>query len=211
MDTIHEQSDYPKAATLESFRAMVQESSKKFDLQMEKSRKEADLEMQEIRQIIKENTRESKERSKEIDKKISKLGERFGEMTEYLVVPNLVEKFRKLGFDFRKCHQNEEIIDRENDIITEVDITLENSEKVMIIEVKTKPSTDDVKDHIERMKKIRRHADLHGDKRRFLGTIAGMVIKENVRDFIHKNGFFAIEPSGETFVILPPKREAKEW
>jgi hypothetical protein len=81
----------------------------------------------------------------------------------------------------------------------------------MIVEVKSKPSLDDVKDHIERMETVRRHADLHGDKRKFLGAVAGMVIKKNVQDFILKTGFYLIEPSGETFTITPPIGAPKEW
>jgi hypothetical protein len=189
MDTIHEQSNYPKAATFESVWAALQETDR----------------------MIKENAQEARERSKEIDKKISDLGSRFGEMTEYMVVPNLVTKFRELGFVFEKTYLETTIKDRENNFIAEVDITLENGDKVMIVEVKTKPSIDDIKDHVERMEKVRCHADLHGDKRKFLGAIAGLVIKENVQDFARKNGFYMIQPSGETFIIIPPEGEAKEW
>jgi hypothetical protein len=45
----------------------------------------------------------------------------------------------------------------------------------MIVEVKTKPYIGDITEHLERMKKIRSYADLHNDKRKFLGAIAGMV------------------------------------
>ena len=37
----------------------------------------------------------------------------------------------------------------------------------MLVEVKTKPTTKDVQDHIKRLKKMRKYADLHGDKRTF--------------------------------------------
>jgi hypothetical protein len=34
---------------------------------------------------------------------IGKLGNRFGEMVEYMVVPNLISKFHELGFVFEKA------------------------------------------------------------------------------------------------------------
>jgi hypothetical protein len=83
----------------------------------------------------------------------------------------------------------------------------------MIVEVKSKPTTEDVTEHIERMQKVRAHADLHGDKRVFLGAIAGMIIKDNLKQFVLKSGFYVIEPSGDTFTITAPKGEysPREW
>jgi hypothetical protein len=142
---------------------------------------------------------------------IGKLGGRFGEMIEYMVMPNLIEKFQEFGFVFTRAFRDVVIKDKENNIFTEIDITLENGDKVMIVEVKSKPTTEDIADHIERMEKVRAHANLHNDNRKYLGAIAGMVFNDNVKVFAMKNGFFVIEPSGETFNITKPNGEPKEW
>ena len=81
----------------------------------------------------------------------------------------------------------------------------------MVTKVKTKPSAEDIIEHMERMKKIRAHADLHGDRRIFYGAVAGMVFNDNEKAFAMKNGFYVIEPSGETFIITPPQGQPKEW
>jgi len=169
-----------------------------------------------IKETLKETDRQMKEtdrKMKETDKKISNLGDRFGEIVEYMVMPSLVGKFRELGFEFTKAYPETEIKDIKNNIITEVDITLENGDKVMIVEVKSKPNTKDISDHIKRMEKVKAHANLHNDNRIYLGAIAGMVIKENVKTFALKNGFYVIEPSGEEFVITEPKGiySPREW
>ena len=159
--------------------------------------------------------RESQEKTERIvennAKLIGKLGGRFGEMIEYMVMPNLINKFRELGFVCTKAYQQATIKDEKNNIITEIDITLENGDKVIIVEVKSKPTTENIIEHIDRMEKIRSHADLHGDKRTFLGAIAGMVFNDNEKTFAMKNGFYVIEPSGETFIITPPNDKPKEW
>jgi hypothetical protein len=36
-------------------------------------------------------------------------------------------------------------------------------------------------------------------------------MSENVKNYVLKQGFFAIEPSGETFIIIPPNGQPKEW
>jgi 5-methylcytosine-specific restriction endonuclease McrBC regulatory subunit McrC len=61
-------------------------------------------------------------------------------MVEYMVIPNLIAKLHDLGFVFEKAYPDAEIKDKKNNIFTEVDITLENGDKVMIVEVKSKPT-----------------------------------------------------------------------
>jgi hypothetical protein len=169
----------------------------------------------EIWAILRENAqgmKELRESQKETDRQIQKtdgqlgkLGNRFGEIVEYIVMPNLVAKFRELRFEFTKAAPDVVITDKEHDISVEVDAFLENGDKVMIVEIKTKPTTGHVKDHIKRMEKLRQYADLHNDKRIYLGAIAGVVFGENVSTYALKNGFYVIEPSGDTFNIIEPK------
>jgi len=177
---------------------------------------ETDRIVKETAEQMKETDRQMKEtdrQMKETNRQISKLGGRFGEMIEYMVLPNLVHKFRDLGFEFTKGYHSAEFKDYKNNIVTEVDITLENGDKVMFVEVKSKPDINDIKDHVERMGKMRRHGDLHGDKRKFLGAVAGMVFNDDVKTFAMKNGFYLIVPSGETFDITVPEGEysPREW
>jgi hypothetical protein len=123
---------------------------------------------------------------------------------------------RNSGNDFHQASQNSDVSDRTNNIFLEIDVKLENGDKVMLIEVKTKPTTKDVQDHIKRLEKMRKYADLHGDcglksGRTFLGAVAGVVMRDNVKEYILKQGFFLIEPPGETFIIIPPDNKPKEW
>ncbi len=114
-------------------------------------------------------------------------------------------------FDFYEASQNKVVYDDEKQIIYEIDHFLENDEKAMLVEIKTKLTTEDVKDHIKRLKKMRMTADVKGDKRTFLGAVAGVVMTSHVKKYALKQGFFVIEPSGETFNITPPEGSPKEW
>jgi len=170
----------------------------------------------ETERLMKENAASQKETERLIKdnaKEIGKLGGRFGEMVEYMVVPNLLAKFHELGFVFEKAHQHTSIEDNKNNIFTEIDITLENGDKVMIVEVKSKPKTEDISEHIERMEKVRAYANIHNDKRKYLGAVAGMVFNKNEKKFAMKNGFYVIEPSGDTFIITAPEGDYSphEW
>jgi flagellar motor protein MotB len=183
-------------ATLQEVAAMqketdriMRENAAKFDLQM----KETDKQM------------------KETDKKIGKLSNRFGEVVEYMVAPKLCEKFGEMGLHFLKSNSGTIISDYVNKIFLEIDVMLENLDKAMLVEAKVKPTTEDVKEHIERLEKMRKYADLHGDTRAFLGTLAGVVVTPNVKEYALGQGFYVIEPSGETFSITPPNGQPKEW
>jgi len=162
-------------------------------------------------QEVGEKQKETDRIVKENAVQIGKLSKRMGEVVEHMVAPNLREKFRELGYDFPKANPNSDVSDHKNNIHLEIDVMLENGDKAMLVEVKVKPTTEDVQDHIKRLEKMRVYADLHSEKRTFLGAVAGVVISDNVKEYILKQGFFVIEPSGETFNIIPPNNKPKEW
>jgi hypothetical protein len=148
---------------------------------------------------------------KETDKKIKILNNCLDEISHYILMPYLTEKFRELGFVFTRACPRSSIEDKKNNIFIYTDIILENSDKVMIVEVESKPTADDITDHIDRMEKLRIHADLCNDNRKYLGAIAGMIMSDSEKTFAFKNGFYVIEPSGETFNITPPDGQPREW
>jgi ATP-dependent 26S proteasome regulatory subunit len=148
---------------------------------------------------------ETEKQMKETDKRVGELTNRFGEMVEHMVVPNLLSKFNELGLSFTKAYPNAKIADQEHNIFTEVDVFLENGDKVLAVETKTKPTFDHIDGHVERMEKLRRYADLHGDKRKYLGAVAGVVFGGSEKTYALKKGFYVIEPSGDTFTIIEPK------
>ena len=157
------------------------------------------------------NQRETDRQMKEYNKRFGEFTNRFGEVVEYMIAPNLRDKFRELGINFPQSHSGTRVDDHENNIHFEIDVKLENGDKAMLVEVKTKLTMEDVKDHIRRLEKMRAYADLHDDKRSFLGAVAGVVMTPYAREYAFKQGFFVIEPSGETFNIIPPKGKPKEW
>jgi hypothetical protein len=210
--------------TFESVWASIQElreSQKETDRQI----KETDRQMKETERVIKESQKETALQMKETDRQIKETDRqikdynrrfghftnRFGEMVEYMVAPNLRDKFREMGLDFPTVNSRSRVVDYDNNIFLEIDVKLENGDKAMLVEVKTNLTTEDVKDHITRLEKMRNYADLHGNRRTFLGAVAGVVITPLVKEYALEQGFYVVEPSGETFNITPPKGQPKEW
>ena len=197
-------------AAFQEFRKGMQE----FRESQKEWQKEHAQGMKELRESQKELTESQKETDrivKETSKQMGMHNNRFGEIVEYMVAPNLLEKFKEYGLKFREAMTDRVFSDDDDNALFEVDIFLQNGETAMLVEVKTKLTTEDVKDHVERLEKMRAYADLHSDKRTFIGAAAGVVMTANVKKYALEQGFYVIEPSGETFNITPPNGQPKEW
>jgi hypothetical protein len=193
-----------KAVTLEDIWALFRET----DRRIKELAAETDQRMKETDQRMKETDRLMKETSqqmKETDRKIGKLGSRLGEVIEHIMSPKLQEKFEEMGYRFSRTSRNHELEDDNKNRLTEVDVLLENGEYAMAVEVKTHLTTEDVRDHVRRMGILRRVADEHNDRRKYLGAVAGAVIDQEVSAYALKNGFYVITPSGDTVDIEAPE------
>ena len=177
--------------------------------------KETGEQMKETDRVVKETSEQMKETDRQIkntNKQMGELHNRFGEMAEHLVAPNITEKFQALGYSITRSSKNLKITDGIDKTLTEVDLLLENGSIVIAIEVKAMPRTEDVNDHINRMAVLRRDADKHRDARKYCGAIAGAIMSDEVRKYIHKAGFYAIEQTGDTVRITVPEGFApREW
>ena len=191
--------NYPKGLTFEQVWAGIQE--------LKESQKQGYREFKESRKAF---DRELKETSRQM----GYLNNRFGELAEHLVGPSIIEKFNEHGFPITQISKNIEIrkAPNEPDILTEVDLLLENGDTVIALEIKAKPAEKDIKNHIKRMEILRRIADKRGDKRKYQGALAGAIINKSIRDFILKNGFYLLEQTGDTMKLtIPEGFVPREW
>ena len=193
--------------SFETVWAILQEVGKKHEEHakaLEEQRKRAEAEMQEIRE-------NQKKAERQFNKRFGKYDNRFGKVVEHMIMPNLCKKFREFGFEFTKAN-NTKLNDYVNNIHLEIDVMLENGgDNVMLVEIKTQLTAEHVKDQINRLEKMRIYADLHGDKRKFLGAIAAVIAPSNEKKYALDQGLFVIEPSGKTFHITAPPYKPKEW
>ena len=194
----------------------MEESRREFDKSMGDSRREFEKRMEgqaEIDRMWKEATERI---MKKTNKRISDLGSRVGEIIVKMVKGDIVGKFQALGYtDIEDCYERVEFGSRRLGTNGEIDLLLENGDVAILIEVKTTLETADVRKHIGQMEKYRRHIDAkgRGDKRRFIGAVAGAIIEGDAETFAHENGIYVIVQSGKAVEIVPPPKgfKAKEW
>jgi len=180
--------------------------------------KETDRAIKETDRTIKEFTASNAASHREMERVLKETGKRlgdftnsFGEIVEYMVAPNLQDRFFDLGMDFQEVSKDIKIRDKKNDIAFQIDVYLQNCDTAMLVEVKADLAISDINAHMERLEKMRRYADLRGTKRVFLGAVAGVVVKDKVREYALSQGLYLAEPSGETFNITSPHDKPREW
>jgi hypothetical protein len=181
--------------------AEIRELQKETDRRLEEMSLKTDRRLKEIG--IKTDRRLEKMGLK-TDRRLGELGLRLGDIMEHFMSPKLHEKFEALNFSFNRSSRNHEIKDQNKKRLAEIDVLLENGEYAMAVEVKTRLTSGDVKDHVKRMEILRRVADERNDKRKYLGAVAGAVVTPEVAAYALKNGFYVIVPSGETVDIEVP-------
>ncbi|MDR2746669.1 MAG: hypothetical protein LBB77_04400 [Treponema sp.] len=187
----------------------VHEELEKAQKETQETIKELGLGYKEIQEGLKDLKKAHNETEKTLNKAIGDLGNTFGSLVERFMTAGLPRKFKRFGFTFGRV-TTVKWADGENNIYTEIDGLLENGNQAMAVEVKTTLRNEDIDDHLIRMEKVRKYADLHGDKREFLGAIAATIVNKSSREYALKKGFFVIEPSGEDVKITRPISE-KVW
>ena len=153
--------------------------------------------------------KETAEQMKETDRRIGSLTSRIGEIVENMVGGDIVGQFQALNIAIKSHSRDKTFGTRGTSESGQIDVFLENGDVVILIEVKTKPTADDIREHIERLEKYRCYGE---DKRRILGAVAGAVVSDDVVKFAHKQGLYVIVQSGEAVEIIAPEGfVAKEW
>jgi hypothetical protein len=193
--------------TFEKVWAMFQETDKKFQ-DTDRKFRDTDRKFQEMQETFKETDKVVKD----AHRIVGNLGNKLGIIVEHLVLTNIKEKFNALGYEFTKAGPSVLIEDTKKQIITQVDAMLENGEYALAIEVKTHLNAGHVDEHLERMEKLRRYADDRGDKRKFIGAVAGAIVADSVKEYALRKGFYVIRQSGDTVSIEPPGSfKPREW
>ncbi|MGK7943945.1 MAG: DUF3782 domain-containing protein [Microcystaceae cyanobacterium] len=166
-------------------------------------------ERQETERLLREERQETERQIKQVNQQIGKLGNRLGEFVEWQVRPAAVRLFQERGIEVHSL--SKEISAQRGNEGLEIDLLVVNDTDVVVIEVKSKVSQQDVDDHLERLAKFKEFLPRYQDTRA-LGAIAGMVVPSDVARYAYRKGLFVLAQSGETVTILNDRKfQPKAW
>ncbi|MDR0550479.1 MAG: hypothetical protein LBG72_00505 [Spirochaetaceae bacterium] len=212
-----------KKVTLEDVWAIIAEIGIAHK-ELEKAHRETEQAINETRKIHKETEKTMHELSlsqketqiviKRLTKNVGGLNQSIGELIEILIAAHLWEKFPE--YDLQRAYRRLPVYDEKNKEKAEVDILLVNTEWAMAVEVKRQADAEDVKEHIERMKRILKYPPAELKLRpeiKLLGALAGGIVTSEARTAAHNAGFFVLELAGESVIRIPEPAgfKPKEW
>ena len=178
-----------------------QETNRRFQ-ENERRAQEAERRAQEAERRAQENesrSRETDRRLRELDKQIGRLGNRLGDFVQEMVAPSVVQLFADRGLQVHQLARNVQA--KRNGQAMQIDLMVLNDDAVVLVEVKSALSVDDVNEHLQRLAGFKTVFPRHADAR-VMGAVAAMVIPDNVASYAYHQGLFVLGQRGETMQIL---------
>ncbi|MBF0144458.1 MAG: DUF3782 domain-containing protein [Magnetococcales bacterium] len=179
------------------FQEMVRENRER-RAELDRKMRETDRQIQETSAQMKETDRKFQEtdrKIKEVSTQIGRLGGRWGEFVEGMVAPACETLFAERGIPVHKVSPRVKAkLDGNRHM--EIDLLVVNTGMVVLVEVKSRLTQGDVRNHLDRLAEFKDFFPEYAD-RRVVGAVAGIVIDESVDSFAMNAGLFVMVQSGE--------------
>lgn len=177
----------------------------------------SELTKQDILELLDRQAKEFHQRllesEKSLEKRLGELAGTWGKFVAEMVKPKIIELFKARGISIQTTLQNVEGLNNDEKYY-EIDLLLINSEVAVAVEIKSSLSVEDVKDHLERLDKIRKvqpkRINLSGVT--LYGAVAGMIVENDADRYAYKKGLFVLRQKGNIVEIVnDDKFIPKEW
>ncbi|MEO5370075.1 MAG: hypothetical protein H7833_08400, partial [Magnetococcus sp. DMHC-1] len=189
-----------------------QETDRKFQ-ETDRKFQETDRKFQETDRKFQETDRkfqETDKKIKEVTSLVGSLGGRWGEFVEGLVAPACETLFAERGIPVHQVFHNLKagLPGGRN---MQIDLLVTNTDTVAVIEVKSRLTNEDVRDHLTRMAEFKEFFPMYAHMRA-MGAMAGIVIDQDVDRQVMNAGFYLIVQSGDTVQLAnEPSFQARLW
>jgi len=171
-----------------------------------------DHQLQQLSQQVQKTDRQIQELSQEVkrvSREIGNLGSKWGRFVENMVAPACETIFQSRGIQVHRVAQR--VQGKLNGEILEIDVLVNNENHVLVVEVKSSLSVEDVKEFVTDLSQFRRFFPEYHDKQLY-GAVAGIEIDKGVNKYAYRQGLFVLAQSGETIKILnDDKFQPKVW
>ncbi|MBF0110680.1 MAG: DUF3782 domain-containing protein [Magnetococcales bacterium] len=165
--------------------AQMRETDRKFQ--------ETDRKFQETEQQMKETDR----KIKEVSQQVGNLGSRWGEFVEGIVAPACETLFAERGVPVHRVAPRVKATSLDGNRRMEIDLLVDNTDSVVLVEVKSRLTAEDVRDHLKRIREFKEFYEGEGGAQ-VMGAVAGILIDKDVDRFAMNEGLFVIVQSGDS-------------
>ncbi len=138
------------------------------------------------------------ERFKQTDRQIKELSalftDQWGKMVEALVEPSALQLFQDRGIDVHYTYRRVEA--QLNGRQMELDLLLENSDEVVVIEVKSNLRVGDVNEFLETLTIFPEFFPRYREYKIY-GGVAGLMFSEESNKYAYRKGLFVLSATGD--------------
>ena len=169
---------------------------KEQSLETERILKEQSLETE---RILKEQSLKTDRQITRVSQEIGNLGGKWGRFVENMVAPACETLF--LNRDIPVHQVSQRVRKRLDGKTLEIDVLVTNENHVLVVEVKSSLSVDDVKELIKNLTEFRQFFPEYNHKQLY-GAVAGIEIEEGADKYAYRQGLFVLAQRGENVAIL---------
>jgi hypothetical protein len=182
-----------------------QETERRFQ-ETERILKEQSLETE---RILKEQSLKTDRQITRLSKEIGNLGGKWGRFVENMVAPACETLFLNREIPVHQVSQR--VRKRLDGKTLEIDVLVTNENHVLVVEVKSSLSVDDVKELIKNLTEFRQFFPEYNHKQLY-GAVAGIEIEEGADKYAYRQGLFVLAQRGENVAILNDTEfQPKTW
>jgi len=182
-----------------------QETERRFQ-ETERVLKEQSLETE---RILKEQSLKTDRQITRLSQEIGNLGGKWGRFVENMVAPACETLFLNRQIPVHQVSQR--VRKRLDGKTLEIDVLVTNENHVLVVEVKSSLSVDDVKELIKNLTEFRQFFPEYNHKQLY-GAVAGIEIEEGADKYAYRQGLFVLAQRGENVAILnDPEFQPKTW
>jgi hypothetical protein len=179
---------------------------KEQSLETERILKEQSLETE---RILKEQSLKTDRQITRLSQEIGNLGGKWGRFVENMVAPACETLF--LNRDIPVHQVSQRVRKRLDGKTLEIDVLVTNENHVLVVEVKSSLSVDDVKELIKNLTEFRQFFPEYNHKQLY-GAVAGIEIEEGADKYAYRQGLFVLAQRGENVAILNDTEfQPKTW
>jgi hypothetical protein len=190
----------------------AQRTLQEMQQETQRAQQKTELGLQELKSAQQETERSMEKAFK----MIGGIGKSIGDVVELVVLPGLKKKMNKYGHNFTAISGNKFFYKKNGNVLTEVDLFLENGDEVMIVEAKTGYNKGEISWLLNRAALLRKHEAITGiaGKTMYLAA-AGMSFDADTRKTADEKGIYLIKLNdyydNDKIEITPPKGKVGKW
>jgi hypothetical protein len=172
---------------------------KEQSLETERRFQETERRFQETERILKEQSLKTDRQITRLSQEIGNLGGKWGRFVENMVAPACETLFLNRQIPVHQVSQR--VRKRLDGKTLEIDVLVTNENHVLVVEVKSSLSVDDVKELIKNLTEFRQFFPEYNHKQLY-GAVAGIEIEEGADKYAYRQGLFVLAQRGENVAIL---------